>query len=132
MSGEPRPVRLVLDTSAIVAFTGGSVPVGELIAEVDDEKGLTGLPALCLAEASRLAVDEARLTLLVNHSATVLLDLPAEDWRSLGTSTYEVIGRADAASAVLAAVWHDCDVLTAVPALYAGLDEGGPILPIEE
>ncbi|MEU3455307.1 hypothetical protein ABZ671_17175 [Micromonospora sp. NPDC006766] len=132
MSSDSRPVRLVLDTSAIVAFTSASIPVGELIAEVDDEEGLTGLPVLCLAEATRLAKDDARLALLVHHSATVLLDLPAEEWRSLATSMFEVIGRADAASAVLAAIWHDCHVLTAVPALYAGLDEGGPILPIEE
>ena len=32
-----RTVRLILDASAIVAFTRGSIDVGETIAEVNDE-----------------------------------------------------------------------------------------------
>jgi rRNA-processing protein FCF1 len=32
-----RPVRVVLDTSAIMAYVHGSIDVGEVIAEVDDE-----------------------------------------------------------------------------------------------
>jgi hypothetical protein len=47
-----RPIQLVLDTSAITAFTSGSIAVGELIAEIDDEQGATGLPVVCVAEAS--------------------------------------------------------------------------------
>ncbi len=86
---------------------------------------------LCLAEASRCAADTDRLTLLVTHHATVLLDVHAEGWRALSTSTYEIVGRMDAASAVLAAVEFDCDVVTATPRLYAGLD-GDTILPIED
>jgi hypothetical protein len=43
----------------------------------------------------------------------------------------DIVGRLDSASAVLVAIEHDCDVLTANPRLYAGLD-GDIILPIEE
>ena len=32
-------LRLVLDNSSIAAFTRGSIAVGELIGEVDDERG---------------------------------------------------------------------------------------------
>lgn len=131
MTATYRPVQLVLDTSAIVAFAAGSIAVGELIAEIDDEEGSTGLPALCLAEANQCAVDADRLNLLVSHHATVLLDLHAADWRALSMSAHEILGRADAATAVLAAVEFDCDVVTTTPRLYAGLD-GDMILPIED
>ncbi len=59
MSGQNRPVQLVLDTSAIVAFAAGSIAVGELIAEIDDEEGATGLPVLCWR---RRAVAQATMT----------------------------------------------------------------------
>jgi hypothetical protein len=47
-----RPVRILLDASAIVAFTRASVDVGEVIAEVDEEDAAVGLPLLCLVEAT--------------------------------------------------------------------------------
>lgn len=130
MTDSLRPIQLVLDTSAIAAFTAGSIAVGELIAEIDDERGSTGLPVLCVAEASRQAADSDRLQLLVNHHATALVGVSGEDWRALATSV-EIVGRVDAATAVLVAIEHDCHVLTATPRLYAGLD-GQMILPIEE
>ena len=62
-----RPVRILLDASAIIAFTWESIDVGEIIAEVDDENAAVGLPMLCLVEASRAVADKDRLTLLVHH-----------------------------------------------------------------
>jgi hypothetical protein len=92
-----RPVHLVFDTSAIVAFAAaGSIAVGELIAEIDHEHGAVGLPTLCLAEASRNTADNDRLTLLTNHHATVLLGVNAGDWRAIGAAV-DVVGRLDAA-----------------------------------
>ncbi len=64
-----RPVRVILDASAIVAFTRGSIDVGETIAEINDEYAAAGLPVLCLVEANRLVADSDRLELLVNHPA---------------------------------------------------------------
>ena len=45
-----RPVRVLLDASAIIAFTRESIDVGEVIAEVDDENAAVGLPVLSLVE----------------------------------------------------------------------------------
>ena len=62
--------RLYLDTSAILAYTRGSIHVGEPMAEVDTDGGVVGLPALCLAEASWMVDDPDRLALLSDHRAT--------------------------------------------------------------
>jgi hypothetical protein len=124
-----RPVRVVLDASAIVAFSRGSIHVGEVIAEVDDEDAAIGLPILCLVEATRGAPDTDRLDLLVNHRASALLGDDGASWQALA-ATYDIVGRLDAASAALAAIDLDCAVLTAQPGLYGGLAGGGPIIPI--
>jgi hypothetical protein len=48
-----RPIRVVLDTSAIIAYAqGSSIDVGEVITEVDDEECAVALPVLCLVEAA--------------------------------------------------------------------------------
>lgn len=86
--------------------------MGETIAEVDEDGGAAGLPAVCFAEASCAVSDEGRLDLLVNHHAIVVLPVYASDWRAVA-ATAEIVGRLDAASAALAALDRDCDVLTA-------------------
>jgi hypothetical protein len=124
-----RPIRVLLDASAIVAFTRGSIDVGETIAEVNDEHAAAGLPILCIVEATRAVADTDRLDLLVAHPATAVLVPRPGDWQALA-ATYETVGRLDAASAVLAAIDLDCLVLTGQPGLYGGLAGGGPIIPI--
>jgi predicted nucleic acid-binding protein len=124
-----RSIRIVLDTSAIVAFTRGSIDVGEVIAEVDDEQAAVGLPDLCLVEASRAVADASWLDLLVNRDSTRVLADQVESWRAFA-ATYEIVGRLDAASAVLAAIDLDCHVLTGQPGLYGGLAGGGPVIGI--
>jgi hypothetical protein len=120
-----RPIRILLDASAITAYTRGSIDVGEVIAEVDDEDAAVGLPVLCMVEATRTTTDTDRLTLLAQHRACVLLDNVAANWQALA-ATYEIVGRLDAASAALAAIDLDIDILTAQPGLYGGLAGGGP------
>jgi uncharacterized protein with PIN domain len=124
-----RPVQVLLDASAIVAFTRGTVDVGEVIGEVDDEHAAVGLPVLCLVEASRAIVDTDLLDYLVAHAATAVVPVAAASWRALAAA-YDTVGRLDAASTVLAATDADCSILTAQPALYAGLEGGGPIIDI--
>jgi hypothetical protein len=124
-----RPVQVLLDASAIVAFTRGSVHVGEVIAEVDDEQAAVGLPLLCLVEATRAVADGGRLDLLLHHRATVILATEAADWQALA-ATYDMVGRLDAASAALAAVDLDAALLTAQPGLYGGMADGGPVIPV--
>jgi hypothetical protein len=125
-----RSVRVLLDASAIVTFTRGiSVDVGEVIGEVNDEGAAAGLPLLCLVEARRAIADTDLLDLLVNHQATTIVPPHGDSWRAL-CATYDTVGRLDAASAVLAAYDLDCLILTAQPALYAGLASGGPIIAL--
>ena len=124
-----RPVKVILDASAIVAFTRGSINVGEVLAEVNDEYAAAGLPILCLVEGSRAVADGDRLELLVQHPATAVLALSPEDWQALA-AIYDSVGRLDAGSAVLAAIDLDCQVLTGQPGLYASLANGGPVIPI--
>jgi hypothetical protein len=123
-----RPVRVILDASAIVAYARGSIDVGETIAEVDDEYAAAGLPVLCLVEATRAVTDPDRLTLLVSHPATAVVVPEVTSWQALAAS-YDRVGRLDAATAVLAAVSNGCLILTSQPGLYGGLAEGGPIIP---
>jgi hypothetical protein len=56
-------VTLLPDTSAILEFARQSIHVGEVIAEVEDDKALVGLPLACLVEAAQSAVDVDRLDL---------------------------------------------------------------------
>jgi hypothetical protein len=58
-----RPVRVVLDASAIVAFTRESIHVGEVMAEIDDELGAAALPLPCLVQAIHAVADTHRLDL---------------------------------------------------------------------
>jgi hypothetical protein len=48
----------VRDTSAIIAYTYGSVAVGERLIEVEDDGGLVALPFQCLSEAASLVIEQ--------------------------------------------------------------------------
>jgi hypothetical protein len=129
---DDRPVRLILDTSAIVAFTRASIHVGELLAEVDEESGVVALPLPCLVEAVHAVADTDRLHLLLAHRAAVVLADDVASWQALAT-TYDIVGRPDAAAAALAAIDYSVAVLTRQPGLYAGLDADGRLaIAIEE
>lgn len=124
------PLRVVLDTSAIVAFTWERLHVGEVIAEVADEGGAVGLPTLCLTEAVAHSVsDRDRLNLLVAHPACEVIEHEPLQWHGLA-ELYRAVGRLDAATAALIAATYRCHLLSAVPQLYAGLPGGGPIIPL--
>ncbi len=64
MSGDEarRAVRVVLDASAIVAFTRESIHVGEVLAEIDDELGAAAMPLPCLVEAIHSVAEPAGST----------------------------------------------------------------------
>ncbi|PSK66328.1 hypothetical protein B0E53_01710 [Micromonospora sp. MH33] len=108
------PIRLILDTSAILAFTEGSTAVGQAIARVADEGGLFGLPVMCLAEAARSVTDAGRLDLLANHPAATVLTVDPLQWKTLA-ATHRAVGRLDTAAALLAAAANDCRVLSDQP-----------------
>jgi hypothetical protein len=128
MSHDDRPIRIVLDTSAILAYARGSIHVGEPLAEVTDENAVAVLPSLCLAEARWMVGDPGRLKILLEHPATAVM-APSSDWRTLA-ELQKVVGTLDATSAVALAMDHRGVVLTARSGLYAGLEDGGPIIGI--
>ncbi|MDP9797566.1 hypothetical protein J2S43_006078 [Catenuloplanes nepalensis] len=119
-----RPIRILLDASAIAAFCRGSVHVGEPMSEVLDEGAVVGLPLLCLIESHRLIAEADLLHHLVARESTVILAPAAEVWRDVAAYT-DVVGRMDAASA---AVDLDASLLTTQPELYSDLPDGGPII----
>jgi predicted nucleic acid-binding protein len=61
-------VTVVLDTSAVIAYTKASVAVGELLSIITDDGDTALVPATCLAEAHRRLTggDEALLSILSN------------------------------------------------------------------
>lgn len=127
-----RSVTLVLDTSAIVAYARPetAIHVGDVLIQVLDEGAAAVLPALCLVEAFPAVLDPGMLDLLVAHEATVVLADGADMWRDLAAMV-EITGRVDAASAALAAIDFQANILTRTPHLYDGLN-GGMVIPIED
>lgn len=122
-----RPVRLVLDTSAILAFAGESIHVGETISQVDENGAAFGLPIACLASAHKA---ETRMPhLLTSHGACELLTVDVGEWRQW-VAMSDVVGRLDAAAALLAASAFDCDVLTSEPDTYRVLGDDPPIIGV--
>jgi hypothetical protein len=130
VNGTAGAIRLVLDTSAILAYAGTSIGVGETIAEVVDEGGRFALPVICLAEASRLVPDDqaAGVLLLVEHPYAVVSPTPVSDWQVLAEWT-RILGRVDTASALVEAINWTAYVLTGEPAEYGDIDEL-PVIPI--
>jgi hypothetical protein len=135
VTGEAQPartVRLVLDTSAIEAWSSGSVAVGELLAETDNEHGAVIVPSACLIEAAARKGSVSNLIdVLVRHPATFLLSDDPDDWRML-SNTRRIIGTLDSASAAWFAIECDVDVLTRQGHTYAELGNGDLTLEIVE
>lgn len=79
-------VKLILDTSAVLAYTAASIDLGETIAEVVDEGGWLGASVVCLAEAVRLVPEDRAMgvALLTRHPRFVVLPVAGEDWDRVG------------------------------------------------
>ncbi|MBG0564585.1 hypothetical protein [Actinoplanes aureus] len=125
MTEKKRAVRLVLDASAVVGWVRGSVAVGELIAEIDDEYGAVILPLPCLVEAAHSTgmLQQAHLEILIGHRAVTLLADDPADWLAL-TTLRGILGSPDRASAAMLALDAGVDVLTRDASWYAGVAGG--------
>jgi hypothetical protein len=113
-------IRLILDTSAVLAYTAGSIDLGETIAEVVDEGGRFGASAVCLAEGVRLVDDDRALgvPLLSRHPRFVSLPVLAEDWDRVGYWARQ-LRRVDRAAAVVEVLDRpDGYLVTAEPGRY--------------
>jgi hypothetical protein len=104
---------LVLDTSAIVAYAGGSVDVGGPMAEVGDSGGVVVAPVVCLVEAAR-EVDDHMLRVLVENPVCELEPLTGERW-PMAATTVRMLGRLDLAVSLIAASANDGFLLTGEP-----------------
>jgi hypothetical protein len=112
-------VRVILDTTAIVGYTTGSIHVGEVIAEIADEQAGFAVPLPCLIEAARRAVADhlSRVYLLEAHPHGVILADQAARWRTTAGLAW-VLDRYDLAAALLAAHDHGAYILTDEPEAY--------------
>jgi len=115
-----RPIRAVLDTSAVVAYAGGSISVGELLAEIADEHADVAIPDLCLAEAAARLDPGAWPALDVLVGLPHCLILPLPDWRDVALLA-PTLGLTRAAALVWAAA-HGAHLLTAGPDRYGDPD----------
>ncbi|MET8838135.1 hypothetical protein ABZV78_30090 [Micromonospora sp. NPDC004540] len=108
------PVRLVLDRSALLAYLGGSVHVGETLHEVITDGVRFGVTAVAAAEAYA-AVDDpkerAALRRLLALDACAVLATDGGSWQELAYWR-GFTGRADLAATVLACLDHDAPILT--------------------
>lgn len=128
----PVPFRIVLDTSAVVAYTRSSMAVGEILSEIADEEDAVALvPLPCLVEAAHIVGDLAHLEIFAAHSAVAVYPGEAGQWMSLA-SMYGLTGRQDTAMAALLALDAEVPILTRQPGLYASVDDGGLTIPIDD
>jgi hypothetical protein len=126
-----RPVRLILDTSAVIEYTRGSDHVGELLVEVDEEDAAAGVPFLCLSESLPYVTDRDRLQLLVTHPAVRVVSDEPWSWQA-HAALRDLVGSSDAASAASAAINGEVWVLTRRPGLYAGISGGDLAIAIPD
>jgi len=116
-------IRLVLDTSALLAYLAGdtrSLEVGELLASVEENGDLTGIPVVCLVAAYRqvAAPQQAKLLELAegDDGPTVVLPLLAADAAQVAERALRLdFDRAQAAAETLK---HDATLATYERAKY--------------
>ena len=133
MTGDPRTERLVLDTSAVTAWIRGSIAIGELIAEVDDEYGAVLLPLSCLVQAAHQngLLETDLLQVLINHPAVFVISDDPDDWIVLAALNAIVDGH-DKASAALLALTASVDILTRDASWYEQVSDGRRGLQFED
>jgi len=123
-----RPVHLVLDTSAVLAYASGSEHVGEPLTQVAENDATFVVPLTVLAVGAA-QTDPRWAELLTKHPAFEPVKTEWTRWPALA-ATFGVVGRLDAAEALLVALDFDCDVLTAEPGIYAALGDDPPVIAI--
>ncbi|GGM18653.1 PIN domain-containing protein [Micromonospora yangpuensis] len=111
---DDRPVRLVLDRSALLAYLAGSVHAGETLHEVIEDRNRFGVTAVTATETLAVVTDpkdRSNLHRLLALDACVVLPTEGESWHELSYwRTYT--GRVDLATTVLASLEHDATILT--------------------
>jgi hypothetical protein len=122
-----RAIRLVLDTSAVLAYGRGDA-VGETLREVFLNGSAFTVPVGCLAAVGR-KVEPHMVELLLNHAAFEPWSVPLVKWR-VASAAFDTLGSLDLAEALTAAILLDCDILTGDPGSYAVLGDEAPIIAL--
>lgn len=120
MTDQHPPIRLILDTSALLAYTAGSMDVAETLNQVIENGARFGVPADVAAEAlAQLddSHDRSVLHRLLASDSCVPVDVYGDDWQELA-HWRRATGSLDRAAVVLSACEHRAYVLTAEPKLY--------------
>jgi hypothetical protein len=124
------PLQVLLDTSAVVAYSRESINVGEVLAEVADENGSFGIPVTCLAAGAIRATRRGRLELLISQPGCVVLPDLRDDWRPLALGM-GIVGRLDLAAVLLAVSrTGDPSVLSAEPRAYAAAGDAITVIEV--
>jgi hypothetical protein len=129
---DERPVRLVLDRSALLAYLAGSLHVAEPIHEVTDDGVRFGAAAVTVAETLAVVLDgkdRHLLRELLEQDACAVLDTAGRSWHEL-SYWRGVTGRVDLATTVLACIEHNASILTGEQQRYGGW--GLPLIHIPE
>ncbi|MBB5868039.1 hypothetical protein F4553_001418 [Allocatelliglobosispora scoriae] len=119
-------LRVVLDASAVSAYTESTGLVGELLAELADETARLadsslvvgfGVPDISLATAAAQAADADMIGVLMRHPlfATETEAIDTSDWVSVAGQ----LGNAETAAVVLLAMTADAYVVTRDVQRYA-------------
>ena len=115
-------IKLVLDSSAALAYSMGAPRVGEVLGELFEEPGWRfAVPAVCLAEAGAITDDGDLLMLLGQHGRGVVAPMPARRWRQL-VALSKLLGSPKWALPFLLATANDAYLLTATPERYPDAD----------
>lgn len=111
-------VAMVLDTTAALAYSKGSLAVGDPVAYLSEQPGRTfAVPIVCLAGAATATDDIDQLILLGHHQLGEVTPVLANRWREVVTLS-QLIGGIEFAVPFLAAEKHDAYILTASPEHY--------------
>jgi hypothetical protein len=115
-------VRLILDTSAVSAYINGSIHVGELLIEIQEEEDIQfAVPVICLAEAGTVTDNDDTLVLLAKHGRAIVAAVPASRWSDL-VNLSKMLGQVSHAATFLAAAKHEAYLVTATPERYPETD----------
>ncbi|MEH0985433.1 hypothetical protein [Micromonospora sp. CPCC 205556] len=111
---EDRPVRLLLDRSALEAYIAGSVHAAEPLHEVIADRNRFGVTAVTAAETLALVddpKDRATLHRLLALDACAVLPTDGHTWHEL-SYWRAFTGRVDLATTIMASFEHDAAILT--------------------
>jgi predicted nucleic acid-binding protein len=128
-------VRLIIDTSALLAYLAGdtrSLDVGELLASVEENGDITGIPVACLVAAYKQVGAEQQTRLLElaadDDGPTVILPILAADAAQVAEKALRLdFDRAHAAAEVHK---HDATLATYQRKAYGATLEEDDILDL--